>query len=677
MFSYDVFTPQVCDKLIQIWKQINIELTEKKNIIKKLTRLLQKYREACKNKTKNESKFREYVESTTELFYIGKCKCQLKIDRCNCGKIPDRLHEFMLDQHNKRILTIPQYLEVEVETSTVLPSLNLGASSIYQPEESDVHELENYEPPASQIHTTTMRKMYTPRYRTPRFAMMCDRFGVSDRIASVLASALFADIQFKDEQGEIIVMDKRKMSREREKSRQDILRANHDEESLIAFSFDGRKNDSLTREKINEVYHTTMRKEPHLVVVREPHSSLIGYVNLENKGETAKAKQTELIEFFKYKNLSLENLIAVCSDGEATNTGTSGGILRLIERYVNRPIHWFICLLHFNELPFRHLYNTVEKSVTTGPTKSTGSLAQMIDVSHTLQVIENFQVIPLEHIPTMSADAENQLSTDVKYLYQIAQAVSSGSCSINLANIKPGPVGHSRWITKASRLLRLYIATKDPSENLKILARYIMKVYVPMYLNVKYYHSAVYGSALLGKFIQWTQYLPDNLRNIVNPVIQNNSYFAHSENVLLSMLFDNRKEIRNFALQKILYIRDNLCDISELREYVKPIINFDCTDYVHMIDLEDKALLFEPPFTRNIPYEHLQQYLESVHDENPPFLDPLIPCHIQGTERYVQVLASVAKRSIDKTREGLLASVCEGRKKVPRMESRRDLEGNL
>lgn len=379
MFSYNTFTPHVCDKLIQIWNKLNIEVIEKKNIIKKLGRILKNYREACKRQ-KNDAKFREYVDSTTKIFYIGKCKCQLKTARCNCGKIPDQLHEFMLDQHNERRLTIPEFLPVETEISTVLPipSLHSGASSdpIFQPTAS-----------SSEIHTpAVLTNRYTPRYSTPRFAMMCDRFGVSDRLASVLASALFADIQFKDERGETIIMDKRKVSREREKSRHDILRTNHDGESLIAFSFDGRKNDSLTREKINEVYHTTMRKEPHLVVLREPHSSLIGYVNLEGKGETSKAKQAELIAFFKSKNLSLENLIAVCSDGEVANTGTHGGVLRFIERYLDRPIHWFICLLHFNELPFRHLYNAIEKSATTGPTRSTGSLAQRIDICNTLQV---------------------------------------------------------------------------------------------------------------------------------------------------------------------------------------------------------------------------------------------------------------------------------------------------
>lgn len=292
----------------------------------------------------------------------------------------------MLDQHKERKLTIPEHLPVETEISTVSPTLQSGASSDppYQPTESDMHELEF--PSASDVFEPTMHTVYTPRYSTPRFAMMCDRFGVSDRLASCLASALFADLQFKDERGKIIIMDKRKVGREREKSRQEILRARHDGKALHAFSFNGRENDAYTREKIDGRYHATMKKEPHIVVLREPRSSLLGYVNLAGKGETSKAKRDELIEFFKSKDISLENLIAVCSDGEVTNTGTDGGILRLIETHLARPIHWFVCLLHFNELPFRHLYKAVEQSVTTGPRTGTGTLSQMIETCHEKQV---------------------------------------------------------------------------------------------------------------------------------------------------------------------------------------------------------------------------------------------------------------------------------------------------
>lgn len=269
---------------------------------------------------------------------------------------------------------------------------------------------------------------------------------------------------------------------------------------------------------------------------------------------------------------------------------------------------------------------------------------------------------------------EQTLSTDVKYLYRIANAVSRGFCSEDLANIKPGQIVHSRWLTKASRLLRLYVATKSPSENLKHLAEYIMKVYVPMYFNVKYYSSVIYGSALLGKFIRSTQYLPQNLREIVNNVVQNNAYFAHPENVLLTMLFDDRKSVRERCINKILHIRNNLSDPSSPRTYRKPCLNYDCSDYTDMIDLDDNSILYEPPFTLNIPYDHLLAYMDF---EDPPLPDPEIPAHIQGTERFVQLLTSVSRRAVYSNRDDIMAVTIESRNRIPRMESKKDLTSHL
>lgn len=62
-------------------------------------------------------------------------------------------------------------------------------------------------------------------------------------------------------------------------------------------------------------------------------------------------------------------------------------------------------------------------------------------------------------------------STDAKYLLQIATAVSTGSCSVSLGNLKPGPIHNARWLTTASRVLRLYIASKKSSKNLLALAK--------------------------------------------------------------------------------------------------------------------------------------------------------------------------------------------------------------
>ena len=107
------------------------------------------------------------------------------------------------------------------------------------------------------------------------------------------------------------------------------------------------------------------------------------------------------------------------------------------------------------------------------------------------------------------------------------------------------------------------------------------------------------------------------------------------------MLYDERKSVRDQAIQKILYYHDNLHGETRLRLYKKIEINFYCLDYVNMIDLDDDDILSEPPITKNIPYDYLKECLES---ENLPFPDPQIPCYIQGTERYVRLLTNVSRR---------------------------------
>lgn len=198
-----------------------------------------------------------------------------------------------------------------------------------------------------------------------------------------------------------------------------------------------------------------------------------------------------------------------------------------------------------------------------------------------------------------------------------------------------------------------------------------MKVYTPMYFNIKYYNSVVYGSVLFCKFIRLTQYLDSNLKEIVNNVVKENAYFAHSENILLSMLFDNDKTIRDLAIKKILHYRNHVEDPMQLRVYKKPIINFSCTDYTNMIDMNDNSIIFEPPFTRSLPYDYLEEYLKY---NDPPLPDPKIPLHIQGTERHVQLLATVSKRVLERNREGVMAVTLECREKFPKLMTKKDFK---
>jgi len=70
------------------------------------------------------------------------------------------------------------------------------------------------------------------------------------------------------------------------------------------------------------------------------------------------------------------------------------------------------------------------------------------------------------------------------------------------------------------------------------------------------------------------RYQPDELKAIVEPVIQRNSYFAHPENLLLSMMTDDRPHIHELALRRILKARDQP-KRKGVRQFTVPPINFD------------------------------------------------------------------------------------------------------
>lgn len=142
-------------------------------------------------------------------------------------------------------------------------------------------------------------------------------------------------------------------------------------------------------------------------------------------------------------------------------------------------------------------------------------------------------------LPEMAKD----LSTDQQYLYKIVSAVISGEFPEDLGNKSPGKLSHARWITRANRILRLYVSTEEPSENLKTLATFVVKVYAPSWFLIKNKPSCKDGTRHLFIIIKASRYLPETLKKIIDPVIQRNGYFAHPEGILLAMITDDKKNM--------------------------------------------------------------------------------------------------------------------------------------
>jgi glutamine synthetase adenylyltransferase len=125
-------------------------------------------------------------------------------------------------------------------------------------------------------------------------------------------------------------------------------------------------------------------------------------------------------------------------------------------------------------------------------------------------------------LPEMAKD----LSTDQQYLDKIVSAVISGEFPEDLSNKSteylsnkpPGKLSHARWITRASRILRLYESTKEPSENLKTLATFVVKVYAPSWFLIKNKPSCKDGTRNLFNIIKASRYLPETLKKLKIPL---------------------------------------------------------------------------------------------------------------------------------------------------------------
>ena len=80
-------------------------------------------------------------------------------------------------------------------------------------------------------------------------------------------------------------------------------------------------------------------------------------------GATGRAIAEELVAVVRERNISL---VVLGMDGCSVNTGIHNGVIRIVEQELELVVQHIICLLHFNELPFRHELCHVD-GVTSGP----------------------------------------------------------------------------------------------------------------------------------------------------------------------------------------------------------------------------------------------------------------------------------------------------------------------
>lgn len=681
----DPSTSEVSDIVLEdvknIWNKTTIPTVSDQQIKHLIKTFYMKYKTL--KKSKNHIKrlkvqaFRKNAEQ--KLFDISICKCSLQPCKCKI-KVPITERDFLNDQRTERKMCIGSVdiketrkfnlkLNKKINTPTTTQKCN-ESENINGPSTSVIKfeadsDIESIEVEKKGIST---RKLITPeevpnnlkekqeltkqmRLSLPMVASVCDRIGISDRSAAMLVSATLHDIGLVSSANPTKVVDRCKVRRERQKLRSKLQ--NFSGASIRSLYFDGRKDKTLIQEKEGGRFYRRTISQEHIVLLEEPNSVYMGHVT-PNSGSAENIRKS-IINFLNIKSIDLTHLIAIGCDGTVTNTGHKNGIISQIEKYVGHSLHWFICLLHMNELPLRHLFQDIDGS-TTGPKQFSGEIGKELNNCEKNAIVE-FNRIQTDVLPKI---AYYELSSDQKYLYDICCAVTNGHIEKELANRNPGKLCHSRWLTLANRLLRLYVSTKNPSQKLILLANFVIKVYAPTWFEIKLKPAVKDGPVHFFNIIRKCQYLPDNLKCMVQKVLQRNGFFAHSENILLAMIEDESSEIRKLGLKRIADCRKAV-PASDVRTFTIPKINFSAKCYYNLINWNET--IYEPPITKKIGLKDLEEMISTNEKNN----FPSFPCHTQAVERHVKLVTEASLAVVGaENRDGFIRSRIKSREEIPK-----------
>lgn len=329
-----------------------------------------------------------------------------------------------------------------------------------------------------------------------------------------------------------------------------------------------------------------------------------------------------------------------------------------------------------NELPLRKLISDFD-GTTTGPQDFKGPIGQRIKASLIDLDVINFETIEFPCTEIINSD---DLNSDQRFLHEICCAISKGVLSEQLKKRKIGPICHSRWTTTANRILRVYVSDEEPSDILKTIAEFIVKVYAPAMFAIKHKSSMVYGPIHLAQIVKSSQFLPPVYRGIVNNNIAINGYFAHPEHITLALLNDEDENIRLKGWNSILTARENIPEEESIRHFRIPEINFSCTSYLNLIDYE-KAVHTNPPILIDFPFTRAdidelasKQILE--HEFAKHFKK--IPCHTQAVERTVKIVTEPSQHVCgNDARDGMILTTLSSRKAMPKFSSKQDYAKSL
>ena len=410
-----------------------------------------------------------------------------------------------------------------------------------------------------------------------------------------------------------------------------------EQEEITGIYFDGRRD--KTRALIPDSHgkmHPRIIKEEHIAVTVEPSGKYLTHFTPPPAvpPEKPAKKEAECLHEVLQSTGSTESCLVLGGDSTISNTGWKGGTLAHLEKLLGHKCQWVVCNIHTLELLLRHLIASLD-----GPTCSKdgfqGNVGKLLSVVEEMEYNPNFRALPGgEDLITIPDDIVQKMSTDAKLCYRLSQAVKTGILPPELQEIKPGPLCHARWLTTAERLVYMWTRhhglTGKDAKVLEILVKFCLQMHFKMYFDIKVKHHLVDAPYHILTMLRILRSQPKSVRDIVTFYVRTGAWYAHHENVLVSLLASRDPKDRKFAVDQILKKRgkSELGDMS-VRPRITPKLNILATTLTKMVNWKPGDVQ-ESVFTCRLSKQEIKGFLET------PFDPPKFTSHTQSTERAVK-----------------------------------------
>ena len=400
------------------------------------------------------------------------------------------------------------------------------------------------------------------------------------------------------------------------------------------------------------------------VIVNEEHCSVVLHPGAIQAGHfvppggTGKELIVGLLQFCQERNINLSNLVAIATDGCNKMVGWFSGAHTTLENILGRPLQRVLCFFHHLEKSFEGSFSFngfVSKSGTSlaEPWHSliSGDIHKRPLVD--FDVIENPSLLSLLH----SRDKSVKLSNDHEIILGLAEVVLSGIKESKFIHRRIGPINLARFTTSEARILRCYLSASNPSEYLVNMMRFLIFVWLPVFIHAKCNQSKGFcGPKLLLLEVKLAkQHLSFEHFQAVKDRIDYNGQFAHHENVLLGMLCSESRDHRLVAVEVISEIRSKSVPVTaNAKQRLFPREDWKVNEYAQSLSNLSAVPLFdchtEPPMTKHLSNAELEALIDS------PFQCSL-PLTTVATERAVKETTRISMigASGPRERDGIMA----------------------